>query len=64
MCDYCEDGEGIIDLHDYEDDRHLVAWIEDGFLVAECEIGSSMMHNSIAINNCPMCGRELRGDAE
>ena len=64
MCDYCENEESIIDLHDYEGNRHLIAWIEDGLLVAESADGGGMMHDSIAINNCPMCGRELKGDAE
>lgn len=64
MCEYCEDGQELIDVHDWEGNRHLAAWIENGLLVAESDHGSDMMHDSVAINNCPMCGRDLRGDAE
>lgn len=70
MCEYCEDvrqtladdsygcQEGVeIELSFEDGEPEIVA---TGFFESGCVCGSA----SVAINYCPMCGRDLGGDAE
>ena len=71
MCDYCEpDGAG--NLKWLREDAEQQAWLEESggewAIVMEVNVrccGTDCTTESyVSINNCPMCGRKLRGDAE
>lgn len=60
MCDYCEYGELM--YPSVADD-----WLDCMEIVVEGDRMIITLGNEdavVKINHCPMCGRELRGDAE
>ena len=56
MCEYCDGKEAFVD----EQTGVTVYLTFDNDLEIDTDGGTSFW----SINNCPMCGRELRGDAE
>ncbi len=66
MCEYCEsypvDGEDCITPLPTPDERKASAQI----CIGERYLVACMLQLVVAgqINYCPMCGRDLRGDAE
>ena len=67
MCEYCEGREciGSVAGFDYIKDTYVYIGEHNGkpSLVVEQDCGSVSVMTYQEIANCPMCGRELRGDA-
>ena len=72
MCKYCDDGEMIIDNRGVDMSMYpysAVVWIERTDMGARLDVevinpdGTSAGADCTDIVCCPMCGRELGGDA-
>lgn len=70
MCDYCEPDEaGNLKL--LREDPDNSAWLEEyggewgivASVTARCCGRECSTETYVRVNNCPMCGRELEGDA-
>lgn len=59
MCEYCEHGELVPWRYADGFEGWIEVYIEHGELIVT--IGSDEL--AIPVNACPMCGRDLRGDA-
>lgn len=60
MCDYCENGEPMQPRVIDGMDGWPEIYIEGGDLI----FANGNEECVFAVNACPMCGRELRGDAQ
>ena len=68
MCEYCDGRECIGSIAGLNYVRDTYVYIGEckgkPALVVEQDCGSVSVVTHQEINACPMCGRELRGDAE